>query len=188
MAQQQSTLDAQAFMAFIQQPEQAARRWELHDGEAHVKMPSLLHGLIAATILAWLQRYLDAHPLGLAAVEALHHLPDDPLNARQPDLSLYPHEQLVGANWEAPLPFLPALAIEVQSLSNTNRLLRAKADCYLARGSRAVWLFYSSKRRVEVYTLDELLMPDEDDALEGGDLLPDFRLPVQAIFDLKRPD
>lgn len=81
-------------------------------GEVHPKTPNLLHGLTVATILAWLQRYLDTHPLRLAVVEALHRL-SDPLNARQPDLSLYLHEQLTGADWEAPLPFLPALAFEV---------------------------------------------------------------------------
>lgn len=154
-------------------------------GEVHPKTPNLLHGLIVATILAWLQRYLDTHPLRLAVVEVLHRL-SDPLNARQPDLSLYLHEQLTGVDWEAPLPFLPALAFEVHVQYKTNRVLRAKADYYLAHGTQVVWLIYSTRRRLEVYTVDDLLMLDEDDPLECS-LLPDFHLPVRTIFDLKRP-
>lgn len=43
-----------------------------------------------------------------------------------------------------------------------------------------VWLIYPEKRLVEVLTARELL--GESETISGGDVLPDFALPVSEVF------
>ena len=81
------------------------------------------------------------------------------------------------------VPHLPDIAIEIKSPDDTVKQLREKADYYLANGTQLVWLVYPHQRMVEVYSLDgdvEILF--EDDLLTGGEVLPDFSMPVAEVF------
>ena len=59
----------------------------------------------------------------------------------------------------------------------------AKVLDYLEAGAKAVWLVYPELKAVEVYGrggAGRLLRAHE--ALEGGEALPGFRLPLEALF------
>lgn len=60
--------------------------------------------------------------------------------------------------------------------------MREKADYYLANGVRLVWLVYPEKHLVVVHTPDTEDILTENDTLDGGDVLPGFKLPVRDIF------
>ncbi len=63
------------------------------------------------------------------------------------------------------------------------RPFAAKIRFYLCHGVRLVWVVDPEGRTVRVFTPDadeHLLVPG--DTLDGGDVLPGFRLPVAAIF------
>jgi hypothetical protein len=61
--------------------------------------------------------------------------------------------------------------------------MRETAAYYLANGARMVWLVYPEQRLVEVYHADaDIQILTENDAIEGGALLPGFILPVVEVF------
>jgi Uma2 family endonuclease len=47
-----------------------------------------------------------------------------------------------------------------------------------------VWLVFPEKRQVEVYHENgDLEIMDENGVLDGGDVMPGFRMPVRAVFE-----
>jgi Uma2 family endonuclease len=58
-----------------------------------------------------------------------------------PDLSLISSEQPAFALDEV-VPFMPALAIEIQSPDQTDKVMSDKAGYYLQHGSRMAWIVY----------------------------------------------
>ena len=82
-----------------------------------------------------------------------------------------------------------AEAIEVLSPSNTEKEMERKRKEYFFGGTRLVWIVDESKRTVEVWTSpDDCVTLTEGDTLDGGDLLPGFRVALKDIFvDPPRP-
>ena len=77
----------------------------------------------------------------------------------------------------------PLVAVEVRSDSNTWPELREKARRYLAHGTQVVWLVDTDERQVEIQRAGEAPRTlHSDDLIEGGALLPGFRLRVRDIF------
>ena len=77
----------------------------------------------------------------------------------------------------------PLVAVEVRSDSNTWPELREKARRYLAHGAQVVWLVDTDERQVEIQRAGEAPRTlHSDDLIEGGALLPGFRLRVRDIF------
>jgi Uma2 family endonuclease len=95
----------------------------------------------------------------------------------QPDVSVHRARGRVIPR-EAPL-----LAVEIRSDSNTWRELRAKAARYLAHGTQMVWLVDTDARSLELHRADA---PPQtlrgDDLIDGAEVLPSFRLPVNDLF------
>jgi Uma2 family endonuclease len=113
--------------------------------------------------------------------EARYQLPGDEENSRISNVSFVRSESHSIIE-EGAAPYMPDLAIEVQSPDQSDKLMTDKAAYYLLDGSVMVWLVYPKKRLVEVLTLNsrELLMQTE--TLTGGDLLPGFSLVVKDLF------
>ncbi len=170
----------QEFEAFIAQPENAEYHFELIDGEIVQKMPTMLHGLIIFLLSAALGTYLREHPIGRAGVEVRYRLSSDNLNDVIPDLSFVTMDKPIIRKGAA--PFLPDLAVEVQSPDQSDKFMADKAAYYLANGVRMVWLVYPDKRLVEVLTPDARHLLNDADSLDGGDVLPGFSLPIRDIF------
>lgn len=156
-------------------------RIELINGEIIRKMPTQLHAYIVGIIAHFILTYLSENPIGYALVEARYGLPDDNENDRIPDLSFISKDKgpLVK---EGPAPYMPDLAVEVQSPGQSDRLMIDKALYYLDHGSRMVWLVYPDRQLVEVFTVDERHLLTADATISGGDVLPGFTLAIQDIF------
>lgn len=73
--------------------------------------------------------------------------------------------------------------MEIVSASNSASELQEKVLDYLDAGARMVWLVDPAPRTVTVYRWRDAMrvfrVPEE---LEGGDLLPGFRLPPARLF------
>ena len=77
----------------------------------------------------------------------------------------------------------PLVAVEVRSDSNTWPELREKARRYLEHGTQMVWLVDTDEREVEIHRAGEPAQTlRNDDVIEGGALLPGFRVSVRELF------
>jgi Uma2 family endonuclease len=84
-----------------------------------------------------------------------------------------------------PVPFMPEMASEIKSPSDSYPLLREKAAYYLAHGTRLVWLIYPERKVVEVYRAggeSELYTPEHE--LDGGEVLPGLLIRAADIFQM----
>jgi Uma2 family endonuclease len=169
------------FERLLTLPENAERRLELIDGEMVEKMPTQVHALIVHLLSGFLFLFLREHPLGWAFVEARYALPTDPDNARIPDLSFVRMEGRT-LQREGAAPYMPDLAVEVQSPGQGDKFMADKAAYYVANGSRMVWLIYPDRRLVEVLMPDDRKLLTAKDALTGGDVLPGFEVQVADII------
>lgn len=176
------------FEQYIELPENNERRFELIDGELVEKVPTELHGIIVARIVARIVIYLQQHGLEeRVAVEPRHKMPKEKRNSYIPDLAYTSPERALPIVEKGAVPQMPDLAVEIKSPDDQVHLMRKKAAYYLANGSRMVWLVFPEQRLVEVYQpdMDVLLLVDHagrHDEIDGGDVLPGFKLAVKEIF------
>jgi Uma2 family endonuclease len=173
------------FEAFLELPENQDRLFELIDGEIVEKMPTLKHATLAARLTIRIGIFVEQHDLGRISIELRHRLEGDQHNAFIPDVSFTSNERMTPMGDQGADPQMPDLAIEIQSPRDSIRKMRAKAEYYLAHGSRMVLLVLTKKRLIEVCTIDDVQILNEDDVFDGGDVLPGFKLPVRDIFNVK---
>ena len=125
--------------------------------------------------------------LGRAFIELLFRIDVDGNLKRRPDLAFvsrlrWPFGKRVpdAEAWD----MVPDLPVEVVSDSNSANEIIVKVRDYFRTGSRLVWVVYPVVRQVYVYssatTVRILAEPDE---LDGGEVLPGFRLPLKRLFD-----
>lgn len=84
----------------------------------------------------------------------------------------------------------PDLAVEILSPNNTRQEITRKRREYFKHGTRLVWEINPRTQTVDVYTsrtnFQRLGLPD---TLDGGEVLPGFRLKVSKLFGLPgRPE
>jgi Uma2 family endonuclease len=170
-----------AFEALARQAENTDKRLELINGEIVEKVPTQLHALIASLFNAMLFLYVQQNPIGWVFSELRIRLGDDDLNDRLPDVALV---LKAGRTFEpdAPLTYVPDLVVEIQSPGQSDKFIIDKATFFLNNGGQMVWIVYPSKRLVEALTRTDRQLLTEADILDGGDLLPGFKLPVKDIF------
>jgi len=77
----------------------------------------------------------------------------------------------------------PELVVEVLSKGNTRREMARKLDEYFRAGVLLVWYVDPKRRTVRVFTgRDQSVVLDEDQHLDGGDVLPGFTLSIRDWF------
>jgi Uma2 family endonuclease len=77
----------------------------------------------------------------------------------------------------------PDLAVEIVSPSNRAAELQERVLDYFDAGIRLVWVIDPSSSTVTVYRAHaDIRLLRGDDELDGGDVLPGFRLPLGELF------
>ena len=161
-------------------------KFELIKGElTHMSPAGYSHEKIATKITARLILFVEPRRLGdVVGSSAGFRL--NQRNVLSPDAAYVSRERKLQSNdpGEGFFPGVPDLAVEVISPSERKARIRLKTKKYFARGTRLVWLVYPRRRAMEVYTApDAMNMVKEGGALDGGDVLPGFSLPLADIFD-----
>jgi Uma2 family endonuclease len=78
---------------------------------------------------------------------------------------------------------VPDLAVEIISDSNTRREMDLKLREYFLAGTQLVWYIDPETHTAEAYTAPDVVTHvPADGALDGGDVLPGFRLPLATLF------
>lgn len=157
---------------------------ELVDGVLVEKVMAYSEASLAAIIIGYMSVYLAEHDLGNVAGA------DGTLKlwaglVRAPDVSFVSWDKLPGRllpSQKIPL-LVPDLAIEVLSESNTRGEMERKLKEYFLAGVRLIWYVDPEARTAQVFTApDHSTTLTESDALDGGDVLPGFTLPLKKLF------
>jgi len=77
----------------------------------------------------------------------------------------------------------PDLVVEIISKGNTKTEMRWKLREYFEAGVLLVWYVDAKSHTVQVFTaVDRSVTLGEDETLDGGNVLPGFRLPLSQLF------
>jgi Uma2 family endonuclease len=160
---------------------------EIVDGEwTPMTRSTWRHGEIVLSIGILLRAYTREHQgWSVAVADPGVKLARSPDRLRGPDVGMVRSERMPRgkgvAGW---LDGAPELAVEVLGDTQTSSEMIKKALEYLAAGARMVWLVDADPRRVMLFTPpDHVQILGEDEALEGGDVLPGFRCQVAELFE-----
>lgn len=169
-------------------PENEARKICLIDGELLITMsPGQIHGRLALRIGQYIANFADERDLGEAAVEVGYYPPDDRETLLIPDVAFEGFAQASRPATAGYAPFMPDLAVEIISPSQSLAQARRKAGVYLQHGTALVWLVDPAEKRAEVWSAGDDGEPRSeslgiDDELSGGAVLPGFSLPLRRLF------
>jgi Uma2 family endonuclease len=182
MAISTTRVTVEEFDAYVSLPENADRLFELIGGEI-VEVPS---NPFASYISARINRRFAAHVedrnLGYVTGEAGGYMVSGEKYA--PDVAFISYIKQPELAHSGYNPNPPDLAVEVDFPSSTEsqRNLMIKVGNYLAAGT-VVWCVYPEVKEVHVFVPGlPVKIFDMNGVLDGGDVLPDFRLPVSDIF------
>ena len=161
-------------------------RYELVEGELKVMSPAgEEHGAVIINLTVPLAQYVKANGLGqVFAAETGYKLASNPDTVLAPDIAFIRRERIEQTGLlKGYRESAPDLAVEVMSPGDTVKEVTEKAGKWLAAGARAVWVVNPKKRTVTVYRpAAETLTLGEQDELDGGEVVPDFRCKVAEIF------
>jgi Uma2 family endonuclease len=181
MATQLRSMTADELLAM---PNDGIRR-ELVDGELReMNPPGWEHGEIAGNILGELRSHVLKSKLGKAASEVSYRLVEGPDTVRVPDVSFVRADRLprtgrVSGFW----PGAPDLAVEIVSPTDRYSDVAAKIHEYLDAGTRMILVVDPPRRTITVHrSRTDVAVLTEDDVLDGGDVVPGWKLPVRDIF------
>jgi Uma2 family endonuclease len=139
------------------------------------------HSVVADRFWLYLSRHVEQNDLGLVATELPCILSRDPDTVRVPDVGFVSKKRLEDPNLNEYIPVAPDLAIEVISPGDTVDEVIEKVGEYFNAGTQLVWLAY--RQQVYVYTSPEdIQVINMDGTLDGGDVLPGFKLPLRDVF------
>ena len=146
------------------------------------------HGTIAMMTLGpVISLYVRSRRLGrVIGSDSGVWLARDPDTVREPDIAYISADRLpLDVRVIGYLEVVPELVVEIISPSDTQREVNDKTRMWLSYGVSIVWEIYPADRAVMAHRSDgSSIILNEDDTLDGGDVLPGFSCPVRDIFDL----
>ena len=161
-------------------------RYELVRGELRRMSPAgHRHGRVALNLTTPLDQFVRANQLGAVyAAETGFKLAADPDVVRAPDVAFIRRDRVeavgeTGGFW----PGAPDLAAEVLSPGETSGEVEDKIADWLNAGTRLVVVVDPEDQTVTLYrSHKDVRVLTIDDILEGGEVVPDWTLPVRDIF------
>ena len=161
------------------------RLFELIDGVLVEKGMGYAESRIAVVLIVKVGDFLEENDLGiLAGADGMIRLRYR--RVRIPDVSFVSWGRIPDPKiLDEPIPDLvPDLAVEVLSESNTRKEMALKLREYFEAGVRLVWYVDPPTRSVRVFTGVETWTDlGIEDTIEGGDVLPGFRLSLKDWFE-----
>jgi len=153
--------------------------YELINGRIIFKMANPQHSHFQGEIHTELGIYLRQNPIGALFPDlSLRLFPDDEQNLRRPDLAFYLNENAPTS--DEPATKAPDLAIEVFTSDSGFLALLDKADLYLSKGGKVVWIVIPAKSSVLIWTAAEKRW--EYQTLTCPELLPGWSLDLKKFF------
>jgi Uma2 family endonuclease len=160
------------------------RLCELVDGVLVEKTMGAYESYLAMLLGRFLGNYVAEKGLGvvLGADGMVRFAPG---LVRIPDVAFFSIERLPGGKVprDSIWGIVPDLAAEILSKSNTREEMQRKLHEYFAAGVRLVWYIDADARQARAYTApDQPTTLTGQDALDGKDVVPGFRLELPVLF------
>jgi Uma2 family endonuclease len=161
-------------------PAEAAENHELVEGElVDVSGNTPRHNKLRDWLVALMLPWMTERGLGTAIAEQEF---DFLGNAHGPDVSVMGPAKAALLDLDRRVQrFVPDLAIEIASPSDTYDGLLAKKERYLKSGTAEVWLFSLSARELAIYGARRTLTLRGADAITV-DLMPGFSIGVEELM------
>jgi Uma2 family endonuclease len=165
---------------FERLPAEMAENQELVDGElVDVSGNNPEHNWLRDYLIELLRPFVGSHGLGRVISEQEY---DFEGNAHGPDVSFFsPAKALLVNRKKRVQRFVPDLAVEIASESDTYEGLIRKKGRYLRAGTSEVWLVSPEACEVAIYTQAVCRILRGADAITS-DLLPGFSITVERLF------
>ncbi|MCE2500344.1 MAG: Uma2 family endonuclease, partial [Dehalococcoidia bacterium] len=145
------------------------------------------HSVVVAIITTVLSLFAGPRNYGVVvAGEPGYLLEIGPDTVRCPDVAWVAPER-IPMGFQGFPDLVPDLVVEVKSPSNSYPEMRRRAEMWLGFGARQVWSADPDRATITRYAPGaEPVILDENDIIDGGDLLPDFTAPVWSLFRWQR--
>ena len=161
-------------------------RYELVRGELRQMAPAgNIHGRIAMNFGTLLNNHVKAHHLGAVyAAETGFRISGDLDTVRAPDVAFVSQERLEAVGEvEGYWPGAPDLAVEVISPGDSHVEVEETVFDWLEAGMKMVFTIDPRSRSVTVYrSLSDITVLTETEVLDGGEVVPSFRIAVREVF------
>jgi Uma2 family endonuclease len=179
----------------------AGQRYELVDGEA-IPMSELVrdnngdwivaptlgeHGLVVNRADNRVTNHVEKNELGYVfGAETFFWMNRENQEKRAADIAFVAKERVKSLDEiTGVIAFVPDFAVEVISPHDKAIDVRRKTESYMRNGARLLWNVYSEDRLVEVHRPGQpTLVLRNGDILDGYDVLPGLKLPVDEIFSV----
>lgn len=147
---------------------------------------SILSALVAGKIYYQLCAFLEKNKLGRPVMEGLFILDAAKDLRRRPDVAFvsaqrWPLDREIPTegDWQV----VPDLAVEVVSPNDLARSVFSKVREYFAHGVSQVWVVWPNDQEVYLYeSPTQVKILTARDEIQGGQLIPGFRLPLAELF------
>ena len=162
-------------------PEDGFKR-ELVDGEIRVSPAGARHGQVIVRLTIRLGAHVQAHRLGVV-LDSSTGVWMPSRNLRVPDVTFVRADRLPDGVPRGFLDVVPDLVVEVLSPGDSERYVLDKVGEYLASDVRLVWVIDPDARKAVVHrSLTDVLEVEEDDYLDGEDVVPGFRCRLRDVI------
>ncbi len=161
-------------------------RYELVRGELKRTSPAGdEHGRVGMELAIPLGYHVKKNRLGkLYLAETGFLIKKNPDTVRAPDIAFVRMERILeNPAVKSYRTGAPDLAVEVNSPGDTISEVEEKVMEWLEAGARMVWVISPKLKTITVYrSLMDVITLTEKDTLDGGEVVPGFRIPVAEIF------
>lgn len=161
--------------------------YEVVDGRIVEKPMGVYECWFASLIFRPLDSFVQSNPSGRVLQEMIFNLRPHFNRERRPDVAYVSFERWArdrrvpqARSWAV----IPDLAVEIVSPNNLAYEVEDKLLEYFRCGVRQVWVIYPAHARAYVYSSPaSARVLGRGDELDGGDVLPGFRLSLGDLFD-----
>lgn len=160
-------------------------RYELIQGGVRIMPPAgAEHGYFAMNLGASLYLFASENQLGVVfAAETGFVLERNPDTVRALDTGFVRKARLPRSLTGKYFPGAPDLAVEIVSPNDRADAVQDKVQGWLSHGTQLVWVVEPKSRTVTIYRPDGTAnVLQADDTLDGEDVLPGFRFPLQRLW------
>lgn len=163
------------------------KKMEFINGEIIFQSPvKIEHNTTTKLLCKLLDTFVEKHDLGFVGIEKI--LVSLTRNDYEPDVCFFGKEKAAKFK-KGQMKFpAPDFVVEVLSSSTAKNDRETKFQDYAAHGVAEYWIVDPDKETIEQFVLQtgeyELLLKTKDGAIASF-VLPDFQIPVRAVFDKK---